>query len=104
VYRGFDEMAKTDLIPTGHTDELDTEPASFGPTNLSQPYMEWRIRIWYQHPHLQVGAGLNSLAALDGTPGNGDVHDHSFSYAVFSGENNRKIRVHARAIPELDHF
>src|SRR5262245_40587723 len=97
-------MAKTDLIPTRHTDELYTESASFGPTNLSQPYMEGRTRIWYQHPHLQVGAGLNSIAASDATSGNRNVHNRSFAHAVLTGENNRKIRIHARAIPELNHM
>jgi hypothetical protein len=96
-------MAKSNLIPTRHSDEFDTETASVGPADFGQPYVEGGTGVWCQHPHFQVGAGLNTFPALDGTSGNGDVHDGSFSHAAFAGEDDGKIRVHARAIPEFNH-
>jgi hypothetical protein len=59
----FDEMAKSNLIPTGHTDELDTEPPSVGPANFGQSYVEGGTRVRCQHPHFQIGAGLNTFPA-----------------------------------------
>jgi hypothetical protein len=99
----FHETAKPNLIFTGHADELDTETASLTPADLRQPYMEWSSRVWCQHPHLQVGTGLNSLPALDSTPGDGDVDDRSFSHTALTRKDDRKIRVHTRTVAELDH-